>query len=241
MTQEAELDRLLVEQYIPGAEIALEGLLDRGELRILTLFDKPDPMEGPYFEETIYVTPSRLSPGMQTRIFDCAAGTASALGLSEGPLHAEFRVNDGGPWVLEIAPRPIGGLCSRALRFGPERIFLEELLVRHAMGLPGADLPRESLAAGVMMIPVPAAACWRASRAWSEPPPRPASMKCRSPRGCTTSSPRGRRGRAIWVLSSLAPTRRGGRSRAAPRARGIAVHDCAATAGGAPGGRRHGS
>ena len=81
---------------------------------------------------------------------------ARALGLSEGPVHAEFRVNSAGPWVLEMAPRPIGGLCSRALRFGPERIFLEELLVRHAMGLPGAELARESLPAGVMMIPVPA-------------------------------------------------------------------------------------
>src|ERR1700722_20016412 len=92
---------------------------------------------------------------MQERIADCAASTVRALGLTHGPVHAEFRVNENGPWILEVAPRPIGGLCSRVLRFGPERILLEELLVRHALGLPGADLPRESLAAGVMMIPVP--------------------------------------------------------------------------------------
>jgi formate-dependent phosphoribosylglycinamide formyltransferase (GAR transformylase) len=156
VTREAELDRLLVESFIPGCEVALEGLIGDGRLRVLALFDKRDPLNGPYFEETIYVTPSRLPVEMQARILDCAARTVTALGLSDGPLHAEFRVNDEGPWVLEAAPRPIGGLCSRALRFGPERIFLEELLVRHAVGLPGAGLARESQAAGVMMIPVPA-------------------------------------------------------------------------------------
>ena len=154
-TREPELDRLLVERYIPGAEVALEGLLEQGTLRVLALFDKPAPLEGPYFEESIYVTPSRLPAEMQTRIFDCAAHTVRALGLSEGPLHAEFRVNNCGPWVLEAAPRPIGGLCSRTLRFGPDRIFLEELLVRHVTGLAGVEMSRESLAAGVMMIPVP--------------------------------------------------------------------------------------
>jgi predicted ATP-grasp superfamily ATP-dependent carboligase len=155
VTREPELDRILVESYIPGAEGALEGLLVGGELRVLALFDKPDPLEGPYFEESIYTTPSRLPSDTQARVFDCARRTVRALGLSEGPVHAEFRVNDAGPWVLEASPRPIGGLCSRVLRFGPERILLEELLVRHAVGLPGADLERESSAAGVMMIPVP--------------------------------------------------------------------------------------
>ncbi|HEY1865841.1 MAG TPA: ATP-grasp domain-containing protein [Candidatus Acidoferrales bacterium] len=155
VTREEQLDRLLVERYVPGAEVALEGLLDRGHLRVLALFDKPDPLAGPYFEESIYVTPSRLPENVQASIFDCAAATVRALGLTDGPIHAEFRVNEDGPWILEVAPRPIGGLCSRALRFGPERILLEELLVRHALALPGADLPRENLAAGVMMIPVP--------------------------------------------------------------------------------------
>src|ERR1700676_4830514 len=154
VTHEAELDRLIVERYIPGAEVAVEGLLTRGKLRILAIFDKPDPLEGPYFEETIYVTPSRLPEEMQERIIECATATARALGLEQGPMHAEFRVNEQGPWVLEAAPRPIGGLCSRALRFGPERILLEELLVRHALGMSGSDLDREADASGVMMIPI---------------------------------------------------------------------------------------
>src|ERR1700680_2506677 len=155
VTREPELDRLLVERYIPGAEVAVEGLLTRGKLRILAVFDKPDPLEGPYFEETIYVTPSRQPEEMQERIAECAAGTVRALRLTHGPVHAEFRINDEGPWVLEAAPRPIGGLCSRALRFGPQRTLLEELLVRHAMGMQGTDPDREDGASGVMMIPVP--------------------------------------------------------------------------------------
>src|ERR1700719_1840875 len=156
VTHEAELDRLLVERYIPGAEVAVEGLLTRGRLRVLAIFDKPDLLEGPYFEESIYVTPSRLPEEMQERITDCATATVRALGLEHGPVHAEFRVNEQGPWVLEAAPRPIGGLCSRALRFGPKRILLEELLVRHALRVEGSDLDREDDASGVMMIPVPA-------------------------------------------------------------------------------------
>lgn len=155
VTREGELSTLLVESYIPGAEVALEGLLDLGRLRVLAIFDKPDPLEGPFFEETIYVTPSRLPVDSQRQIEACAAATVRALGLKHGPVHAEFRVNKNGVWVLEAAPRPIGGLCSRALRFGPQRILLEELLVRHAMNLPGYELEREPGASGVMMIPVP--------------------------------------------------------------------------------------
>src|SRR5712692_3933849 len=119
VTHEAELDRLLVERYIPGAEVAVEGLLTRGRLRILAIFDKPDPMEGPYFEETLYITPSRLPDEIYDRILDCAERTVHAIGLTHGPVHAEFRSNtdkpEEGPWVLEVAPRPIGGLCSSAL------------------------------------------------------------------------------------------------------------------------------
>ena len=155
VTRETGLDHLLVESYIPGKEVAIEGLLDRGRLRVLAIFDKPDPLEGPYFEETIYVTPSRLSEGQQIALCDCAARSVAELGLTDGPIHAEFRVNDRGPWVLEVAPRPIGGLCSRALRFGPRRISLEELLIRHMLEMGGADVDREPDASGVMMIPVP--------------------------------------------------------------------------------------
>lgn len=154
-TREPGLDRLLIEEYIPGTEVALEGLLDHGRLRVLALFDKPDPLEGPFFEETIYVTPSCLPASTQSAIGACAEHTVRALGLTHGPVHAEFRISDRRPWVLEAQPRPIGGLCARALRFGPQRIPLEELLVRHALGFPGAEWPREPLASGVMMIPVP--------------------------------------------------------------------------------------
>ncbi|HEV2490640.1 MAG TPA: ATP-grasp domain-containing protein [Candidatus Acidoferrales bacterium] len=155
VTREPALDQLLVERFMPGREVAIEGLLDRGQLRVLAIFDKPDLLEGPYFEETIYVTPSRLPESQQEALRDCAARAVSSLGLSHGPIHAEFRINEDGPWVLEIAPRPIGGLCSRALRFGPSRISLEELLLRHALDLGGFALEREEDASGVMMIPVP--------------------------------------------------------------------------------------
>jgi hypothetical protein len=153
--REPMLDHVMVETYIPGKEVAIEGLLGDGQLRVLAIFDKPDPLEGPFFEETIYVTPSRLPKETQDALIDCAAKAVYAFGLKTGPLHAEFRVNADGPWVLEAAPRPIGGLCSRSLWFGPERISLEELLVRHALGLGGSDLEREESASGVMMIPVP--------------------------------------------------------------------------------------
>ncbi len=155
-SRDPDLDRMIVEHYIPGREVAVEGLISEGVLRVLAIFDKPDPLRGPYFEETIYVTPSRLPREQQDAIARCARDAARALGLIHGPIHAEFRVNDEGVWPLEIAPRPIGGLCARALRFGPELISLEELLVRHAIGFDGTDAEREAISSGVMMIPVPA-------------------------------------------------------------------------------------
>jgi len=158
-THDANLNDLIVEGYIPGREVAVEGLLTNGELRVLAIFDKPDPLEGPYFEETIYVTPSRLSRSQQLAIEKCTRDSVRALGLTHGSAHAEFRINDEGIWPLEVAPRPIGGLCGRALRFSlsgqADPISLEELLLRHALELPGADSPREEAASGVMMIPVP--------------------------------------------------------------------------------------
>ena len=157
--REANLDHILVEGYIPGQEVAVEGLLSDGEFRVLAVFDKPDPLTGPYFEETIYVTPSRLPEALLREIEHCSAEAARALGLSHGPIHAEFRVSEEGVWPLEVAARPIGGLCARALRFGTgnrnELIALEELLLRHATDSPVSDWRRESDAAGVMMIPVP--------------------------------------------------------------------------------------
>jgi len=149
-------DEILVEDYVDGAEVALEGLLSRGELRTLALFDKPDPLEGPFFEETIYVTPSRLPEAAQAALREAAALGARALGLRDGPIHAELRWNADGPWIVEIAARSIGGLCGRTLSFGAG-ISLEELVLRHAIGreIPG---PAPGVAAsGVMMIPIPKA------------------------------------------------------------------------------------
>ena len=151
----------LIESYLPGVEVALEGMLDQGHLTVLALFDKPDPLEGPFFEETIYVTPSRLPPSMQATIGATTAAAAQALGLVAGPIHAELRVNDEGVWIIEIAGRSIGGLCSQVLRFGVD-VSLEELIIRQAAGLPLGDASRRDHAAGVMMIPIPEAGLLRA-------------------------------------------------------------------------------
>ena len=145
----------LVEDFIPGVEFALEGLLDDGRLRVLALFDKPDPLDGPFFEETIYVTPSRHPEEVQRAIVSMADRGCAALGLRHGPVHAELRWNARGAWVLEIAPRSIGGLCSRALRFEDGSVSLEELLLRHALGRSVGDVEREQAASGVMMVPIP--------------------------------------------------------------------------------------
>src|SRR5260370_20595614 len=140
-SREAHLDEMIVEGYIAGKEVAVEGLLIDGTLRVLAIFDKHEPLEGPYFEETIYVTPSRLPEAQQREIERCAAEAVRALGLSQGPVHGEFRINEKGVWPLEVAPRPIGGLCARALRFvadaSDEAIGLEELLLRQAVEMPG--------------------------------------------------------------------------------------------------------
>jgi biotin carboxylase len=146
--------RLLVEAFVPGAEIALEGLLRGGRLETLALFDKPDPLDGPFFEETIYVTPSRHAPAVQEEAARLVGEGARALGLAEGPVHAELRLSPAGPVILEIAARSIGGLCSRTLRFGAG-LTLEEVLVAHAMGLPLDAIRREARASGVMMLPIP--------------------------------------------------------------------------------------
>ena len=145
---------LLVERYLPGVEVAVEGLLRDGALKVLAVFDKPNPLEGPYFEETIYVTPSRLPAETLETITRLTAGAASALGLVEGPIHAELRIDGTRAWLLELAARSIGGLCSRSLRFGLG-VSLEELILRHALGLPLDGLAREEAASGVMMLPIP--------------------------------------------------------------------------------------
>ena len=147
-------EQLLVEGFIPGTEVALEGIVVQGELKVLAIFDKPDPLDGPFFEETLYITPSRLPTSVQQEIASCTDDAAKVLGLREGPVHAELRVKDGCAWMLEMAPRSIGGLCARTLRFGTG-MTLEELIIRHAIGHDVNSFEREENAAGVMMIPIP--------------------------------------------------------------------------------------
>ncbi len=149
-------DWLLVESYLPGAEVAVEGILREGRLHPLVFFDKPDPLEGPFFEETLYVTPSSHPEALQRRVLAVAADGARALGLRTGPIHAELRLGGGEPVLLEIAARSIGGRCSRVLRFG-SGISLEEIILGTALGMVPAEQAREEAAAGVMMIPIPAA------------------------------------------------------------------------------------
>ena len=147
---------VLVEEYIPGREFALEGLMRAGDLTVLALFDKPDPLEGPFFEETIYVTPSREPPAIQAAVEGCVAESAGALGLREGAIHAEVRVNAAGAWLVEVASRSIGGLCAQTLRFAHGAdVSLEELILRQALGRPLEGLEREQAAGGVMMLPIP--------------------------------------------------------------------------------------
>ena len=146
--------RYLVEGFIPGVEVALEGMVAGGRLLVLALFDKPDPLDGPFFEETIYVTPSRLPAAEQRRAIEATRQAAEALGLSEGPVHAELRLNAEGAFVVEIAARSIGGLCSRTLEFGGGR-SLEDLILLHAVGADVSSFEREPEPSGVMMLPIP--------------------------------------------------------------------------------------
>ena len=159
---------ILVEEFVPGCEVAVEGLVTQGALQVLALFDKPDPLDGPFFEETIYVTPSRLAGTAQQEIAACAQAAVHALGLRDGPIHAEVRHNDRGAWLIELAARPIGGRCSGALRFESRdatgeirEASLEEIIIRHALGMELPTLERERRASGVMMIPVPGAGVLR--------------------------------------------------------------------------------
>src|SRR3954454_21978631 len=152
--RDPETARILVEQFLPGPEVAIEGLLTAGNLSVLAFFDKPDPLDGPYFEETLYVTPSRHPEPLQSACAAAVQEATRALGLVHGPVHAELRLTPDGPRILEVAARSMGGLCGRTLRFGVG-IALEDLLLRHAID-PASPLPtdRERRAAGVLMLPI---------------------------------------------------------------------------------------
>ena len=152
---------IIVEDFLPGQEVALEGVLIEGKLTTLAIFDKPDPLDGPYFEETLYVTPSLHPTSVQDELHALVQQAASSIGLKEGPIHAELRlrhnepfINDTGPWLLELAARSIGGLCSRSLNFDGNRT-LEELIIAHSLNQPLGNTERENCASGVMMIPIP--------------------------------------------------------------------------------------
>lgn len=150
-------ETFLLEEFVPGPEVAVEGIIWAGVLEVLAIFDKPDPLDGPYFEETIYVTPSRLSPKLQREIGRVTQAAVTGLGLSEGPIHAELRIAPGErPRVIEVAARSIGGICGRSLNFGLLDTPLEALILRHAVGRR-TSLPQRSGASGVMMIPIPRA------------------------------------------------------------------------------------
>jgi hypothetical protein len=151
-------DTVLVEGFISGREFAIEAVLTDGALQAFAIFDKPDPLDGPFFEETIYVTPSSLDATTQMAIVGQVARAVSAVGLRNGPIHAECRVAADAIYVLEIAARPIGGLCSKVLRFrGVDELdtaSLEDVLLRHAVGRDVSTIVREPSASGVMMIPI---------------------------------------------------------------------------------------
>ena len=157
----------VVESFIPGLEYAVEGILEHGRFRALAIFDKPDPLDGPFFEETIYVTPSRADEEVQRHMLAAVIDAARAIGLHHGPLHAECRVSGAEVYVLEVAARPIGGLCSRSLQFvkaGTSNFLtFEELLLRHAVGESLDTYRREPAAAGVMMIPIPKRGIFRSA------------------------------------------------------------------------------
>lgn len=154
-----ERDVLLAEDFVPGIEVAVEALLDHGELHVLAIFDKPEPLDGPYFEETYYVTPSRLAKSIQSRLRREIAQACRAYGLREGPVHAECRINSEGVWILEVAARTIGGLCGRLFRYGVG-YGLEELVLAQALG-HSLSVNMERSGAGVLMIPVPQAGILR--------------------------------------------------------------------------------
>ena len=151
-----DLQQILVESYLPGVEVAVEGLIEAGELSVLAIFDKPDELEGPFFEETIYVTPSRHPEGLQAEITAATQEAIRALGLTTGAVHVELRINEEGAWILEVAPRSIGGYCSIALRFGLGTT-LEELILQQALGRSLTSTLPATPASGVMMIPIPKA------------------------------------------------------------------------------------
>jgi biotin carboxylase len=159
LTDEYAARHVLLEEFVSGPEVALEGLLQKGKLDVLTIFDKPDPLDGPFFEETYYITPSRHGEIEQQQLIDCTQDACAALGLREGPVHAELRISAYGPVIMEVASRTIGGECARLLKFGTGH-SLEDLVITHATGKP-LRIEHNTGGAGVLMIPIPGAGILR--------------------------------------------------------------------------------
>jgi len=144
---------LLIEEYLPGPELSIDGVLTAGDLTVTAVFDKPGMPDGPTFEETLLVSPSRLAERTLAAAVRTAADAARSLGLSTGPVHAELRICDRGPAMLELAPRSIGGLCSRALRFAGG-VSLEEIVLANALGRPVPAGGGPAASCGIYMLPV---------------------------------------------------------------------------------------
>jgi biotin carboxylase len=159
---------LLVERFVPGPEVSVEGMLWDGELEVLAIFDKPDPLDGPFFEETMFVTPTRLPPATARGVVDLVRRAVAAIGLAHGPVHAEVRIGPEGPVLIEVAARSIGGLCGRALRFGLMGTALEVMILRQALGMRKESLRRERRPVGVLMVPIPGAGTLRATTGGEE-------------------------------------------------------------------------
>jgi hypothetical protein len=145
---------LLVEEFMLGPEVAVDALLVAGDMRLLAIYDKPEPLDGPFFEETIYTVPSALAPARQREVVAVLESVVLALGLTEGALHAELRLGGAQPALIDIASRSIGGRCSRVLHFRSGR-SLEEILLLAALGEDPGDLELDATARGVMMLPIP--------------------------------------------------------------------------------------
>jgi hypothetical protein len=144
----------LIEEYIPGMEYVVEGLLNSGNWQTMAIFGKPDPLEGPFFEETIYIAPPSLKFDVEEKILNTVRATCEAYGLEHGPIHAECRINDDGVWLIELAPRTIGGKCSRIFQSGTGQA-LEDIVILNALGRRPAPFRFPAAVIGVMMIPVP--------------------------------------------------------------------------------------
>jgi biotin carboxylase len=150
-----EHSTLLVESYVPGDEIAIEGIISDGQLTVLAVFDKPDTSDGPHFPETLLITPSRQPESALAEAARTAGAAVRALGLASGPVHIELKLEEDRAGVIEVAARSIGGLCSRSLNFGLMGTTLESLILRNAIGRSRDDMRRERVASGVLMIPTP--------------------------------------------------------------------------------------